>query len=154
MKSKLRLFILLFFSFLFIASVNIQNSRLLAQPEEEEEPVQARPNPMSVMQARRLIMSRLRSMGFSVRSVRKGSGNTFIIVINGWNPARVKGSYRGAISWDPGDRKGRKGRGTVIADFKRNGIFFRSGTFRSAGVRLNSAKLRGMHTVKRAQVLR
>ncbi|MES9938857.1 MAG: hypothetical protein ABW153_20605 [Sedimenticola sp.] len=132
----------------------LPTSICLAQEEEpeEEEPAQARPRPdrfarpasRAAVQAQRDIRSSLSSMGFRVSSVRSLGANRWAVSVVGWDPFDAQPAMKGAISWDPTDRTGRRGRGTLVVETGRSGeLAIQGRSLRSLGLRGNAAQLRG-----------
>lgn len=131
-----------------------------AQPEEEEEePVQARPNPaertmrpsMSAplrsadqqnQQAQAAVRSQLGAMGFRIGSMRKLGGNQWEVRIVDWDPTESQPNMRGAISWDPTDRRKRAAGGRLMVEVGQGGSMILQGQgLKAMGLKANAAKL-------------
>lgn len=139
-----------------------------AQEEEpeEEEPVQTRPNPLektikpvdrsqrtfqrkstsrSMQNVQASIRSKLSAMGFKIGPMNRTGGNSWSVQVQGWNSTKASASLKGAISWDPTDRKNRTGAGTLMIEVDEDGFMTISRkSLSSMGLKANTAKLKSV----------
>jgi len=122
------------------------------EPEEEEEPVQAYPNPLeneiSDAKAMLIMKSQLSDMGFSVGKIQKVANGRFVVTVQGWEQVKMKPRYRDSVNILNSNQKGKLGRGEVIVTVNRNGIFFDNASRRKMCMQLNAAKLKQAAIVK------
>lgn len=141
MKAFLKICLLLLFCLL------IQPLVLFAQEEEpeEEEPIQAYPNPleneMSDAKAMQIMKTQLSDMGFTVGKVRKVANGRFVVTVQGWEQVKMKPRYRGSVNILNANKTGKMGSGEIIVTVNKNGIFFDNASFRKMGMQLDAAKL-------------
>lgn len=136
------------------------------EDQEEEEPVQTRPNPLektikpvdssqrtsqrkstsrTMRNVQASIRSKLGAMGFKIGSVNRTGGNSWSVQVKGWDSTKASASLKGAISWDPTDRKNRTGAGTLTIEVDEDGFMTISRkSLSSMGLKANTAKLKSV----------
>ena len=125
-----------------------------AQEEEpeEEEPIQAYPNPLeneiSDAKAMQLMKLQLEKMGFTVGNVRKVANGKFVVTVQSWDQAKMKPRFRGSVAKTGANIKGAVGNGKVRVTVNKTGIYFDNRSFKAMGLKMNAAKVRQAVTVK------
>ncbi|MBN1796965.1 MAG: hypothetical protein JW822_00190 [Spirochaetales bacterium] len=133
----------------------IMPAALFAQPDdepEEEEPVQAYPNPLeneiSDSKAMQLMKSQLENMGFTVGQIQKVANGKFVVNVQSWNQVKMKPRFRGSVESTGARIKGARGTGKVIVTVNKSGIYFDNRSFKAMGLKMNAGKLKQAAIVK------
>jgi hypothetical protein len=145
-------FILVLLFCLFILPTALFSQEDEGGPEEEEEPVQAYPNPLenkiSDAKAMQLMKTQLENMGFTVGKIQKVADGKFSVSVQSWDQAKMKPRFKDSVGISQTRIKANRGVGKVAVTVDKTGIYFDNRSFKAMGLKMNAAKLKQAAIVK------